>query len=488
MIFGLRPYPSYKASGVLWLGEVPEHWKVLPNRSLFTEVRESGCPEEQLLSVTIRDGVVPQASLLRDSSKKDSSRQDKSAYKVVRTGDIAYNKMRAWQGAVGVSSYQGIVSPAYVVERSREGANPQYFHYLFRTPSFVKEAERWSYGITSDMWSLRPEHFRVIYSCVPPPPEQAAIVRFLEHVDRRISRYIRTKGKLIALLEEQKRAVIHEAVTGQIDVRTGQPYASYKDSRVEGFGEIPEHWRIARLKVVLSRPTLNGLFKKKAEFGTGAPLVNVADVYRDRHQIDAKSLDRVRATPREVRRFQAKSGDIFFVRSSLKLEGTGRSAIVLNCPLDTVFECHLVQARPDQRRADSQYLVVQLNSHATRHYLISRANVVTMATVSQDVISDCPVLLPPLREQSLVVRWLHSQWNRIAQSIDQRSREIALLREYRARLVADVVTGKLDVRKAATCFAASNPSERVDGPDDPSTSDRKTVPGELTGCANRAQA
>ena len=248
MTSGLKPYSSYRASGVLWLGEVPEHWKVLPNRSLFTEVRKSGCPEEQLLSVTIRNGVVPQASLLRNSSKKDSSRQDKSAYKVVRRGDIAYNKMRAWQGAVGVSRYQGIVSPAYVVERSREGANSQYFHYLFRSPSFVKEAERWSYGITSDMWSLRPEHFRVIYSCVPPPPEQAAIVRFLEHVNRRISRYIRAKERLIELLEEQKQAIIHQVVTGKIDVRNGQPYSAYKDSGVEWLGRVPRHWSVVALR------------------------------------------------------------------------------------------------------------------------------------------------------------------------------------------------------------------------------------------------
>src|SRR5262249_17468630 len=138
---------------------------------------------------------------------------DKSAYKRVRPGDIAYNKMRAWQGALGASDYYGIVSPAYVVQRPREGANSRYLHYLLRTPAFAKEAERWSYGITSDMWSLRPEHFRMIYGCLPSLPEQAAIVRFLDHADRRTQRCIRAKQKLIKLLEEQKQAIIHRAVT-----------------------------------------------------------------------------------------------------------------------------------------------------------------------------------------------------------------------------------------------------------------------------------
>ncbi len=158
----LKPYPVYKDSGVPWLGEVPEHWEVLPNRALFTEVNERNHPDEQMLSVTITNGVIPQQALLADSSKKDSSNQDKSSYKLARPGDIVYNKMRAWQGAVGVSNYYGIVSPAYVVQRPRNGADARFLHYLLRTPAFAIEAERWSYGITSDMWSLRPEHFKLI--------------------------------------------------------------------------------------------------------------------------------------------------------------------------------------------------------------------------------------------------------------------------------------------------------------------------------------
>ena len=156
--------------------------------------------------------------------------------------------MRAWQGAVGASDYRGIVSPAYVVQRPRRGISSRFLHFLFRTPQFAKEAQRWSYGITSDMWSLRPEHFKKIYLCIPPYPEQLAVVRFLDYTDRRIQRYIRAKQKLIALLEEQKHAVIHQAVTGQIDVRTGQPYPVYKPSGVEWVGQVPQHWEVLPLK------------------------------------------------------------------------------------------------------------------------------------------------------------------------------------------------------------------------------------------------
>ena len=203
-----------------------------------------------MLSVTITKGVIRQRALLANSSKKDSSNQDKSAYKLVRLGDIAYNKMRAWQGAIGVSDYQGIVSPAYVVERPRKGTSSRYLHYLLRTPAFAKEAERWSYGITSDMWSLRPEHFKMIYGCLPPLHEQAAIVRYLDHADRRIRRYIRAKQKLVKLLEEQKQALIHQSVTRGLD-----PNVRIKPSGVEWLGDVPEHWEVIRFRRLITLTT-----------------------------------------------------------------------------------------------------------------------------------------------------------------------------------------------------------------------------------------
>ena len=151
MIADLKPYPEYKESGLPWLGQVPGNWSVLPNRALFAEVKDRNHPDEEMLSVTITRGIVRQKTLLAGSSKKDSSNIDKSAYKLVQPRDIAYNKMRAWQGAIGASDLRGIISPAYVVMRLREDDNlPRYFHHLYRTPQFAKEAERWSYGITSD--------------------------------------------------------------------------------------------------------------------------------------------------------------------------------------------------------------------------------------------------------------------------------------------------------------------------------------------------
>ena len=235
----LKSYSAYKESDIPWLGEIPAHWEVLPNRALFFEVNDRNHPDEELLSVTISRGVIRQSDLLADSSKKDSSDQNKANYKLVKPGDIAYNKMRAWQGAIGVSQYCGIVSPAYIIVRPRREMDAKYYHYLLRTPAFATEAERWSYGITSDQWSLRANDFKRIYCCLPPPDEQATIARYLDYVDRRIRRYIRAKQQLITLLTEQKQAIIHRAVTHGLD-----PDVPLKESGVEWLGEIPAHWEV----------------------------------------------------------------------------------------------------------------------------------------------------------------------------------------------------------------------------------------------------
>jgi type I restriction enzyme, S subunit len=242
MIAGLKPYRAYKDSGVPWLGYVPEHWDVLPNRALFFEVKDREHPDEEMLSVTITKGIVRQKTLLAESAKKDSSNLDRSAYKLVQPDDIAYNKMRAWQGAIGASPLRGIVSPAYVIMRSRDASSATYFHQLFRTPMFADEAGRWSYGITSDMWSLRPEHFKMIYSVVPPPEDKAAIVRVLDHFDRTINRYIRTKQALITVLEEMRQAIIYRTITRGLDI-----HAPRNSTTIEWLPSIPAHWSIRKL-------------------------------------------------------------------------------------------------------------------------------------------------------------------------------------------------------------------------------------------------
>ena len=203
-----------------WFGEVPAGWEVLPSRALFAERIERNHGDLEMLSVTMARGVVRQSSYLKsDGSKKDQAREDRSQYKAVEPDDLVYNKMRAWQGAAGKSEFRGIVSPAYVVLRPLSGANSDYYGMMLRSRQFAREAERHSYGITSDMWSLRPQHFKLIEFPSPPLAEQAAIVNLCKAQTEKIDLAIEAIEAEITLLKEYRTRLISDVVTGKLDVR-----------------------------------------------------------------------------------------------------------------------------------------------------------------------------------------------------------------------------------------------------------------------------
>ena len=440
MIADLKPYPAIKDSGVEWLGEVPGHWEVSPNRALFTEVKDRGHPEEQMLSVTITRGVICQQELLADSSKKDASNQDKSAYKLVQPGDIAYNKMRAWQGAVGASDYQGIISPAYVVQRPREGVGSYYLHYLLRIPAFAKEAERWSYGITSDMWSLRPEHFKMIYTCIPPLPEQSAIVHFLDHADRRIRRYIRAKQELIKLQEEQKQALIHRAVTRGLD-----PNVRLKPSGVEWLGDIPEHWERCRLRNVVSEVTTGSRGWSSYASDTGPLFIRVANLNRGSLQLRFDDVVRLNLpNTAEVARTRIKAGDLL-VSVTAYIGSVGVAPEEFE---EAYVSQHVARCQPHPGPSSQWLGYVLLSRVGQTHGQMSLYGG-TKDGLSLDDVKNYQILLPPRCEQSHLVRWIERELSSLVRLGDNTKRQINLLHEYRTRLIADVVTGKLDVREAA---------------------------------------
>lgn len=443
MIADLKPYPEYRATAQAWLGDVPAHWLVVPNRALFAEAKERSNRDEEMLSVTIRRGIVPQKVLLAGSSKKDSSNLDKSAYKLVRPREIAYNKMRAWQGAIGASDLRGIVSPAYVVLRLRKDENvPLYFHHLYRTPQFAKEAERWSYGITSDMWSLRPEHFKMIYTPEPPPFEQAAIVRFLHWANGRLERTIRVKRKVISLLTEQKQAIIHRAITRGIN-----PSVSLKPSGISWLGDIPTTHKRTRLgRVCLSirdgthnpPPAIPGIHR----------LLSVRNIIGGRFV--CRPDDRT-MTPRAYselqRSYTVQAGDIVI---ALVGGTTGKSAVVETLDNVTV-QRSLGILRPNLSVVRSQFLNLLISSQVVQSQIRQiMGKYAAQPGIYLEELGSIQVIFPSLEEQSSVLTQVQRETAPITSAITRLECEIELLREYRTRLVADVVTGKLDVREAAS--------------------------------------
>jgi len=453
MIADLKPYSEYKVSDQDWFGSVPLHWSVLPNRAIFEEVKDRNHPDEEMLSVTITRGIVRQKTLLANSSKKDSSNLNKSAYKLVQPHDIAYNKMRAWQGAIGVSNFRGIISPAYVVMRLRKSKNlPRYFHHLYRTPMFAKEAERWSYGITSDMWSLRPEHFKMIYTPEPPEEEQATIVRFLNWVNNRLGRAIKAKQKQIELLNEQKQAIIHGRVTRGLD-----PSVPLKPSGMPWLGEIPTHWDVRKLRTC-AELIVSNVDKHSHVNEKPVRLCNYTDVYKNEHITSTLNFMHATATDEEILKFRIRVGDVVITKDSEEWDDIGVPSFVAYEDDDLVCGYHLAILRPRRDLVLGDFLFRTLQDRFVATQMHISAKGVTRYGLSHQGIKDIIIPLPPKNEQMSICTTLSRDLERFDIIRARLEREIDLLQEYRTRLIADVVTGKLDVREAA----AKLPEEEIE--------------------------
>ena len=211
-----KPYPDYKPSGLGWLGEIPAHWQIVRNGQLFVQRNEVGFPELPILEVSLRSGV--RVRDFENSSRKQVM-SDRSLYKRAARGDIAYNMMRMWQGAAGVTPVDGLVSPAYVVARPREGIEPRYFDHLFHIGAYLIEVDKYSRGIVKDRNRLYWEDFKQMPAPRPPSNEQILIADAIDRKVRLAHDVMLTARQQITLANELRTRLIADAVTGKLDVR-----------------------------------------------------------------------------------------------------------------------------------------------------------------------------------------------------------------------------------------------------------------------------
>ncbi len=216
---GLNPKAPMKHSGIEWLGDVPEHWKVSRIANVFHEVIESGNDELPILSVSIHRGVSDNEIADEDMERKVTRNDDRSKYKRVAPGDLVYNMMRAWQGGFGTVIVEGMVSPAYVVARPKINLITAYIEHLLRTPQAIEQMRRHSRGITDFRLRLYWDEFKNIYVALPPEMEALAICAKIAQMDEEFGSMSAEAQRAIELLQERRTALISAAVTGQIDVR-----------------------------------------------------------------------------------------------------------------------------------------------------------------------------------------------------------------------------------------------------------------------------
>lgn len=215
-----RAYTEYKPTNTDWLGEAPTHWKTIPVGRLFRRTKRMDHTDKELLSVYRDYGVIPTSS--RDDNNNKPS-EDLTPYQLVEPNDLVMNKMKAWQGSIAISEYEGIVSPAYFVYQPLpklfDLAFPKYIHYLLRHPIYIAQYLRQSKGIRVNQWDLDPDAFQRIELLLPEKNEQTKILQFLDHETAKIDTLIEKQQQLIQLLKEKRLALVHEATIGAKVVR-----------------------------------------------------------------------------------------------------------------------------------------------------------------------------------------------------------------------------------------------------------------------------
>jgi type I restriction enzyme, S subunit len=418
--------------------------------SLTSRVSERGRPYLPLLSVVREKGVILR-STMDDEENHNFIPDDLSNYKVVRAGNLGINKMKAWQGSLGIAPTDGIVSPAYFVFEFGIG-NRRYGQALLRSNGYVAFFAQASDGVRIGQWDLSIHGMKRIPVVVPPNEEQSTIVRFLDHVDRHIRLYIRTKQKLIALLNEQKQAIIHRAVTRGLD-----PNVRLKHSDVEWVDNMPAHWNVLPLRRLVSLVTSGSRGWAKFYSDDGDVFLQSGNLGRSM-VLDLSFIQHVKPPENpEGARTKVQVSDILVCITGAL---TGNVVLVdVDLPGNAFVNQHVALVRAKPEVVSPRYLAFSLYCDVGQAQFKSSEYGGTKQGLGLDDVRRTMVPLPPYEEQAAICSYLDRELVNLNAAITRINREITLLREYRTRLFADVVTGKLDVREAA----ANLPDE----PDEP---------------------
>ena len=285
-----------------------------------------------------------------------------------------------------------------------------------------------------------------------PSLNQQAIVRYLDHVDGRIRRLVDAKRRLISLLEEERQAVINQAVTRGLD-----PNVPLKPSGVDWLGDIPSHWEVRRLGTVVEMRVSN-VDKHSLEDEIPVRLCNYVDVYKNEHISNSMPFMEATATTAEIERFGLQRNDVLITKDSETWDDIGVPALVSDSADDLLCGYHLALLRP-RSGTSGPYLARLLQSEAISNQFRVRANGVTRFGLTYDAIFSAVVPVPSQAEQDAISEYVDQTTGAIDSAIGKARRQIDLLEEYRTRLIADVVTGKLDVREAAAQWPEESAGE-----------------------------
>lgn len=423
---------TMKDSGIEWIGEIPESWDIGQIGHLYDERKEKVSDRDYSpLSVTMK-GIVPQLS----TAAKTDAHDDR---KLVRKGDFAINSRSDRKGSCGISAYDGSVSLINTILSPRNEMNPQYYDWLFHTTMFADEYYKWGHGIVDDLWTTNWSDLKKIAVPLPTLEEQHCIAAYLDRQCTLIDRVIEKTKASIEEYKKLRQAVITQAVTKGV-----RGERAMKDSGIEWIGEIPIKWELSKVRYIGTLQ--NGISKGGEYFGEGYPFVSYGDVYRN-YSIPQNVCGLIRTTESERKQYSVIAGDIFFTRTSETIEEVGFSAVCENTIENATFAGFVIRLRPYEAESTilTGYAKYYFRGEQIRKYLVKEMNLVTRASLGQELLNAMTVLMPPKDEQSEIAAYLDQKCIEINTLITKKETLLIELESYKKSLIYEYITGKKEV-------------------------------------------
>lgn len=417
----LLKYPNYKASNVEWLGSIPEHWKIVKAKRILREVSIKNHPDEPLLAATQTKGVIPKS--LYENTTVTASKNFETL-KLVRKGDFVIS-LRSFQGGIEYAHYQGIISPAYTILEPQDEVVHNYYRYLLKSKRYISGLTLLVTGIREGQ-NIDTSKFKDSFLPLPPKEEQTAISRFLDYKLAKINRFIQKKKQLIKLLNEQKAAIINQAVTEGLDQN-----ARMKESGIESLGEIPEHWTVRKLKYSI-RLNSHTHFENPESENTKIALENIESKTGRILELGQNAFEGSGTI--------FKKGDVLFGKLRPYLAKVATPIFEGNCVNE------ILVLTPDNRIWNHEFLKYRILASHFISLVDNSTYGAKMPRASWSFIGAIKLSTPPLMEQTKIIEHIEEQHSDTNLLIAKIEKEIALVQEYRTALIAEAVTGKIDVR------------------------------------------
>ena len=443
MLAYIHPYPKYKPSGIARLDDLPVDWETTRLKAigrirygLGQPPRESPTGLPLIRATNVSRGRIVEIDLLRIDPDdvpvgRDAFLREKEII-VVRSG--AYTA----DSAIVPSTYTGSVA-GYDMVLTVTGAYPEFIAAALLS-DYLRDDQLVVASTRAAQPHLNAAELGTSVVVLPPSEEQAAIVRFLNHADEQIQRYITAKERLIALLEEERQALVDQAVTRGLD-----PNVRLKDSSVDWIGDMPEHWERCRLRNIVSEVTTGSRGWSSYASDSGPLFIRVANLSRGSLQLRFDDVVRLNLPKTsEVSRTRIRAGDLL-VSVTAFIGSVGVAPEDLG---EAYVSQHVARCRP-HTGLSSQWLGYMLLSNVGQTHGQLSLYGGTKDGLSLDDVKNYQILLPPRSEQTAIAEYLNNSSIDSATNIDRARRQIELMEEYHARLISDVVTGQLDVREAA---------------------------------------